>query len=77
MCALERPPGLCMEGRWEGARLSARVKGETRDRGQERVGRVHRAGWAGRVEMNWKTFERQNVQSTVTVRLGMRREPSG
>ena len=33
-----------------------------------------RAGTVGRVKMNWKTFERQNVQSAVTVRLGRERE---
>lgn len=33
MCVLERFFGFCMEGRWEGVRLSVRVKGEIRDRG--------------------------------------------
>ena len=55
-------------------RLLARVKGAVWGEGQRAGGRA----WAraGTVEMNWETFERQDMQSVVTVRLGTEREVS-
>lgn len=42
--------------------------------GKERVGEP--GPGQGRWEMNWETFERQDTQSVVTVRLGTEREVS-
>lgn len=71
-----KEPRHCVEGGWEGPRLLARVKGEVWGgaEGKERVGEP--GPGQGRWEMNWETFERQDTQSVVPVRLGTEREVS-
>lgn len=66
MCALERTPAVVwrVDGRGKDCEPESREKSGV-DQGQG--GRDWtRAGMVGRVQMNWKTFERQEVQSAVT-----------
>jgi len=74
MCALERTPPWC--GRWVGEdEIIGQSKGRSRwGEGKEGVGEP--GPGQGRWEMNWETFERQDMQSVLTVRLGTVRSPA-